>query len=241
MQRRRRPPVEAADVASADVREPQPPARLRAGRSGPRAGGPRGRGRTRPPAAGRSRPGSGRAGSAGRRSASTSCSRLRAAAAVRARVDADDLDAPAAQLDRRARRPSSSVAGSRSTTRDRLRERVAASRRSRGCRARRSSAAAARAAPAAARSPRGRESRSPVISAGRAAAPRPSRPRARPRATPRDGTPRWKSERCAIRSPSSSGGRPGSGQRQRLEPHPPRLEHAPRRARPRAAAPQRAA
>ena len=49
----------------------------------------------------------------------------------------------------------------------------------------------------------------------------------RPRALARPGTPRWKSERCAIRSPSSSGGRPGSRDVARVEPHPPRLEPRP--------------
>src|SRR4051794_22553059 len=60
------------------------------------------------------------------------------------------------------------------------------------------------------RRPRGRETRSPVTqtrSGRRDAVHSTARRVAR---SPPDSTPRWKSERCAIRSPSSAGGRPGT-------------------------------
>ena len=53
-------------------------------------------------------------------------------------------------------------------------------------------------------------------------------PRAR-RECPRDGTPRWKSERCAIRSPSSSAGTPSSCDLEDALPQPARLEPPPGR------------
>src|SRR2546423_8739064 len=59
--------------------------------------------------------------------------------------------------------------------------------------------------------PRGRESRSPLTqtrSGSREATHSTARSTAR---APREGTPRWKSERCAMRRPSSSGGSPRTG------------------------------
>ena len=70
-------------------------------------------------------------------------------------------------------------------------------------------------------SPRGCESRSPVTSTRSG---RRSRTHSAARSTecaPREGTPRWKSDRCASRSPSSSGGNPASAtsrSRRRTQP-----------------------
>ena len=65
------------------------------------------------------------------------------------------------------------------------------------------------------RQPRRRETRSPVMqtsSGFRDATHATASALAR---SPRDGTPRWKSARCAMRSPSSSGGSPGPRPRAR--------------------------
>ena len=103
--------VEPARVREARVREAELAARM-ARRSGRRACGRRARGGTRPAGAGRRCAGSGRAGCAGRRPGRRARSaRLAAQPSGVTRVEADDLDAPAAQLDRRPPRRESSVAG----------------------------------------------------------------------------------------------------------------------------------
>ena len=184
------------------------------------------------------RPGSGRAGCAGRRSASTSSLGLRAAPAERARVDAGDLDAAAAQLDRRAPRPTSSVAGARSADGGRLRERVAgdgevvvaehreAARQPREQRAqlRLARAAARRRSPVMQTS--GRAARSPTQSTARSTAARAARGHA-------------EVEVGEVRDPQPVELRRQARQRARRsvsQPHPAGLEPAPRRARRAAAA-----
>ena len=80
-------------------------------------------------------------------------------------------------------------------------------------------------------SPRGCVSRSPVIatrSGFRSAVQSTARSTA---CAPRDGTPRWKSERCAMRRPSSSGGSPAQLELELAQPHPAGLEPAPAEAR----------
>ena len=59
-------------------------------------------------------------------------------------------------------------------------------------------------------SPRGWVRRSPLIATRSGFRSRAHSAACQTAPTPGDGTPRWKSERCAIRSPSSSGGSPGS-------------------------------
>ena len=140
----------------------------------------------------------------------------------RARIDPGELDAPATLLDGD-RRVEQHRAVLEPAELDRPRERVARDRvvvvaeHDVGMRQ------AARGARAAAAPRRGRESRSPVTqtrSGCRSATQSTARSTAR---TPRDGTPRWKSERCAMRRPSSSGGSPAAAARGRAAaPSPPR-------------------
>ena len=59
-------------------------------------------------------------------------------------------------------------------------------------------------------SPRGWVRRSPLIATRSGFRSRAHSAACQTAPTPGDGTPRWKSDRCAIRSPSSSGGSPGS-------------------------------
>ena len=167
----------------------------------------------------RARAESGRAGCAGRRRGRRS--RWGASAEPRARIDAGELDAPAAQLDDLDGRVEQQRPVLEPAELDRTRERVARDRvvvvAEHDVRMRQ----LARAARAAVAPPRGRESRSPVTqtrSGCRSATQSTARSTAR---APRDGTPRWKSERCAIRRPSSSGGSPGSASsrtRRRTQP-----------------------
>ena len=129
---------------------------------------------------------------------------------VRPGIDPDDLDAAASQLDdarfvgEQVGLPQRRVAPPAART-DR------GSPRGRGCRAPRTRARVSRAG-AAATAPRAAcESRSPVMQT-RSGSRETTQSTARSAATaPRDGKPRWKSERWATRRPSSSAGRPRSG------------------------------
>ena len=103
-----------------------------------------------------------------------------------------------------------------------------ASRRCRGCRGSRSNAAAARAARLSSGSPRGRETRSPVMHTRSGSRSRVHSTALRAAVPPRPGTPRWKSDRWAIRSPSSSGGQPRQLDVEDAETHPTRLVPRPR-------------
>ena len=128
----------------------------------------------------------------------------------RAGVDAGELDPLAVDLDLGRRveeqRPALELPESAPASRT-----GRARARSRGCRARRRDRCGSRSSSSSSFAcPAGRESRSPVMqirSGRRSATQSTARSTAR---TPRDGTPRWKSERCAIRSPSSSRGSDGS-------------------------------
>ena len=197
-------------------------------RSGRRAGGPKARGRTHPPGAGRSLPGSGRAGSAGRQPGP----RAPPARASLRRYERGSTPTICTRFPRSSIVRESSVrrvAGSRSTTsagcengsRVSAKSWLPSTAKQFGIRASidRSSA-----------SPERRESRSPLIIV-RSGCRSSTQSTARATATrPRDGKPRWKSDRCAIRRPSSSGGSPGSGQASvSSRTHPPRNDPTPAR------------
>ena len=210
MHRRGGAPVDAGVERSGRMGEADLPAREAGARSGRRACARRGRGRSGPARGGRGRAGSGRGGSRSRPLGQRrfGSKRRRPRTISRGSAPAIHTLRPRSSSSRPSSR--SSVAGSSSRRSDR-----------RACGSRLSAmswlpstANAGRGSTRTSRrsigSPRGWVRRSPLIATRSGFRSRAHSAACQTAPTPGDGTPRWKSERCAIRSPSSSGGSPGS-------------------------------
>ena len=138
--------------------------------------------------------------------------RARLAAGVGARIDADDLDSASSHgaLDRLVAQQRRLPESRRARRGRRVARTGRDCRRSRGCRGRRSRRPSSRSTRSSSGTPERRETRSPVMQTRSGFRSTTHSTASRTARRPRDGTPRWRSERCAIRSPSSSAGRPST-------------------------------